>query len=202
MALRLEAAHRGGDQVLVARDVRIAVGGRTLIHAFDGRITRGEVVGLVGPNGAGKSTLLEAIAGRRAVDAGTLRVGESIRLAYYRQDMTQVPTDRSLFDLIHDLRPLWDRGEVQSHLGRFGFSGDEVRRQADTLSGGERARVALALLVLARANFLLLLPLAFGWLVRARGWRTATAAVALASGAAAALSLPFYLYDPAGFTPL
>ncbi|MBX6363763.1 MAG: ABC-F family ATP-binding cassette domain-containing protein [Gemmatimonadetes bacterium] len=156
MALRLEPAARGGDQVLVAEDVRLVVGGRTLLEGFSARIERGEVVGLVGPNGAGKSTLLKAIAGVRPVDGGVLRVGASVDVAYYRQDLAQVPTDVSLFQAIHDLRPLWDRGKVQGHLGRFGFSGDEVQRRADTLSGGERARVALAMLMLEHANFLLL----------------------------------------------
>jgi ATP-binding cassette subfamily F protein 3 len=156
MGLRLESASRGGDQVLVAENARLAVGRRTLLDGFTGRIERGDVVGLIGPNGAGKSTLLEAIAGEREIDGGTLRIGSSITLAYYRQDLAQVPMGQSLFGIIHDLRPQWDRGQVQSHLGRFGFSGDEVQRQADTLSGGERARVALAMLVLVRANFLLL----------------------------------------------
>src|SRR5437667_10396641 len=63
---------------------------------------------------------------------------------------------RTLFDVINDLRPTWDRRLVQGHLGRFGFSGDEARRCADTLSGGERARVALAMLMLSRANLLVL----------------------------------------------
>jgi len=67
-----------------------------------------------------------------------------------------VPMDRTLFEVINDLRPTWDRRLVQGHLGRFGFSGDEVQRRADTLSGGERARVALAMLMLSGANLLIL----------------------------------------------
>jgi len=156
MALTLQTTRRGGDQVLVADDVRLAVGERTLLEGFSARIERGEAVGLVGANGTGKSTLLEVIAGARASDGGTLRVGESIDVAYYRQDMEQIPEGRSLFDIVNDLRPTWDRGQVQGHLGRFGFSGEEVRRVTDTLSGGERARVALAVLMLSGANFILL----------------------------------------------
>jgi ATP-binding cassette, subfamily F, member 3 len=117
---------------------------------------RGDVVGLVGPNGAGKSTLLRAIVGERPVDAGDLRVPDAVRTGYYRQDLAQVPPEETLYDVIANLRPHWGRGAVQGHLGRFGFSGDTVQRKAGTLSGGERARVALAMLMLSGANFLLL----------------------------------------------
>ena len=156
MALRLESGQRGGDQVLVAERATLRTAERTLIGTFDARVMRGDVVGFVGPNGAGKSTLLRAIVGEHAPARGTLRLGASIAVAHYRQDMSQVPTGKTLYEIIQDLRPTWERGSIQGHLGRFGFSGDEVHRVAGTLSGGERARVALAMIVLARANLLLL----------------------------------------------
>ena len=156
MALRLDVAERGGDQVAVADNVTIAVGGRTLIERFNGRVMRGDRLGMIGPNGAGKSTLLRALVGERAPDAGELKVGNSIRVAYYDQQLGQVPLDKPLYDVIAELRPQWERRLVQGHLGRFGFSGDEVQRRPSTLSGGERARVALAMLMLTRANLLVL----------------------------------------------
>jgi ATP-binding cassette, subfamily F, member 3 len=155
LALRIDNFSRGGDQVVVARDVEMRIGERLLIDGFTSRILRGDVIGLIGANGSGKSTLLRAIAGERSIDGGELRVGESIRIAYYRQDMTQIPLGKTLFNIIYDLRPQWQRGSIQSHLARFGFSGSAVDRVADDLSGGERARVALAMLVLGEANFLL-----------------------------------------------
>ena len=127
-----------------------------LVEEFSGYIHRGDRLGLIGPNGAGKSTLLRTLIGELEPAGGTLRLGNSIAVAYYRQDLTQVPTDRSLYDVIAELRPTWERGQVQGHLGRFGFPGDEVQRRADSLSGGERARVALAMMMLARANLLIL----------------------------------------------
>jgi ATP-binding cassette subfamily F protein 3 len=117
---------------------------------------RGDRLGIIGPNGAGKSTLLRALVGERVPDGGELRVGSSIRVGYYDQQLSSVPLDKSLYDVIADLRPQWERRLVQGHLGRFGFSGDEVQRRAETLSGGERARVALAMLMLTEANLLVL----------------------------------------------
>jgi ATP-binding cassette, subfamily F, member 3 len=155
MSLRLEVEARGGDQVLLAENVRVAVAERVLVEGFSVRVGRGDIVGFIGPNGAGKTTLLKAFVGERPVDAGEVRIPDSVRLAHYRQDLAQVPTDRSLYDLINDLRPSWGRGAIQGHLGRFGFSGDAVLRQAGTLSGGERARVALAMMMLSGANLLL-----------------------------------------------
>jgi ATP-binding cassette subfamily F protein 3 len=156
MALRLVAGERGGDQVAVADRARIAVGDRVLIDNFSSVARRGDVIGFVGPNGAGKSTLLRALMGEREVSSGELRLGSSISAAYYRQDLAQVPPDRSLFDIINDLRPMWGRGAVLGHLARFGFTGDTVQRMAGTLSGGERGRMALAMIMLSHANLLLL----------------------------------------------
>ena len=156
MALRFEVADRGGDQVVTAKNVSVAIGARTLVERFSGTLKRTDVVGLIGRNGAGKSTLLRALLGEHPIQSGELRVGTSISSGYYRQDMSQVPLDRTLYEVIEDLRPKWERGPIQGHLGRFGFSGQEVLRRADSLSGGERARLALAILMLSRANLLIL----------------------------------------------
>ena len=155
MALRLEANSRGGDQVLVAENVRVVMEDRVLLDRFSTRVRRGEVIGFIGPNGTGKTTLLRGFVGERPPDAGEVRIPESVQVAHYRQDLAQVPADRSLYELINALRPSWGRGAIQGHLGRFGFSGDAVLRQTGTLSGGERARVALAMIMLSGANLLL-----------------------------------------------
>jgi ATP-binding cassette subfamily F protein 3 len=156
MAVRFEIAERGGDRVAIAEHAKIAVDDRVLIQDLHATLMRGETLGLIGPNGSGKSTLIRALLGEHAVESGQLRIGGGITVGHYRQDLAQVPMDRSLYDVINDLRPTWDRRLVQGHLGRFGFSGDEVQRRADTLSGGERARVALAMLMLGGANLLIL----------------------------------------------
>ncbi len=155
MTVNFPPGERGGDQVLIARDVRVQIDDRVLLDGFSSRITRGEVVGLVGPNGAGKTTLLRALLGERPLEAGELRLGDSIKAAWYRQDMAQVPHDKTLYDITADLRPMWNRGAIQGHLGGFGFSGDTVLRRAGSLSGGERARMALSMMVLDNANLLI-----------------------------------------------
>ena len=156
MAIRFEVAERGGDRVIVAENASVSVGTRTLVKGFAATLMRGDRVGLIGPNGSGKSTLVRSIVGENPMAGGILRVGGGITVGYYRQDLTQVPLDKTLYDVIGDLRPTWDRRLVQGHLGRFGFSGDEVQRRADGLSGGERARLGLAMLMLSRANLLIL----------------------------------------------
>jgi ATP-binding cassette subfamily F protein 3 len=155
MALSLEANARGGDQALVADQIRVVVGERVLLDRFSATVRRGDMIGLIGPNGAGKTTLIRALVGERLPDGGEVRIPESVRVAHYRQDLAQVPADRSLYEVINELRPAWGRGAIQGHLGRFGFSGDSVLRKAGTLSGGERARVALAMIMLSGANLLL-----------------------------------------------
>jgi ATP-binding cassette subfamily F protein 3 len=156
MALRFAVAERGGDQVVSAKNVSVGVEARTLVERFNGTLERTGVLGILGRNGAGKSTLLKALLGEHPTQSGELRLGASITAGYYRQDLSQVPLDKTLYDVIAERRPKWERGQVQGHLGRFGFSGQEVLRRADSLSGGERARLALAILMLSGANLLVL----------------------------------------------
>ncbi len=156
MALRLEVEARSGDQVVVADRLAVTVGARVLVRDFSAVARRGEVIALVGPNGTGKTTLLATLLGTRAPAQGSVRLGAGVRPAWFRQDLAQVPADRTVYDAIAAVRPAWTRGPIQGHLGRFGFTGDEVHRDGSVLSGGERARLALALLMLDRANLLVL----------------------------------------------
>ena len=156
MALRFEVRDRGGDRVVSALHVDVAVEGRTLVRDFTGAIMRGDVLGFIGPNGSGKSTFIRTLLGDHPLARGELRVGGTVTAAYYRQDLSQLPADSSIYQCIADLRPTWERRLIQGHLGRFGFSGDEVQRRIGSLSGGEQARVALAMLMLSGANLLVL----------------------------------------------
>ena len=156
MSPAFKARDRGGDRVVAAEHVGIDVGDRTLIKDFTATLMRGDVVGLIGPNGAGKTTLVRALLGEHPVARGELKLGGGIDAGYYRQDLSQIPLDKTIYETISALRPLWERGAIQGHLGRFEFSGDEVQRRVGTLSGGERARLALAILMLGGGNLLIL----------------------------------------------
>ncbi len=156
MSVTFAAAERGGDQVLVIEGLRVRIGERTLVRDFSTVVRRGDVIALVGPNGAGKSTLLATLLGAHEPASGAVRLGAGVAAEWFRQDLAQIPVDKTIYECIAHVRGRWTRGHIQGHLGCFGFSGDDVQRNTSVLSGGERARVALALLTLRPANLLVL----------------------------------------------
>ena len=156
MSLAVEVADRGGDQVIAIEGLTVEVPGRVLVDDFTAVMRRNDFVALVGPNGAGKTTLISTIIGDLPPASGEAKLGGSVTAAWFRQDLADLPLRTSMYDAIQHQRPLWSRGQIQNCLGAFGFSGDEVTREIGSLSGGERARMALALMTLARANLLIL----------------------------------------------
>jgi ATP-binding cassette subfamily F protein 3 len=156
MSLEFKVADRGGDQVVAIKDLRVEVPGRVLVDDFTAVLRRNDFVALVGPNGAGKSSFIHTMLGDREPASGTTKVGSSITPAWFRQDLADLPLRKSMYDTIQEARPLWNRGQVQNHLGAFGFTGEEVLREIHSLSGGERARMAMALITLTGANLLVL----------------------------------------------
>ncbi|MEO6445406.1 MAG: ABC-F family ATP-binding cassette domain-containing protein [Gemmatimonadaceae bacterium] len=154
MGVRFPPGDRGGDQVAVFEKAGVKIDDRVLLEDFTEWVRRGDVVGLIGPNGTGKTTLLKALFGERLLASGDIRMGGGVHATMYRQDFANVPRNKTLFNIIADMRPMWERGAIMGHLGRVQFSGDEVQRSASTLSGGELARVALAMMMLEGANLL------------------------------------------------
>jgi ATP-binding cassette subfamily F protein 3 len=143
-------------EVVQAKGVTLRVGSRTLVDSASFLIQRGEKVALVGPNGAGKSTLLKALVGKRIPDEGSVRMGGRVKLGYYDQELATVNPANSVIDELRLTRVTTSDQELRGWAGRFLFKGDEVFRALGTMSGGERARAALAKLTLSGVNVLVL----------------------------------------------
>ncbi len=147
---------RSGRTVLEAKGLAIAAGEKDLLAGATFAIERGEHVGLVGPNGSGKTTLLETILGSRESVAGSVRLGYGVEAAYFSQHEVELDERGSVLDCAQRATGL-PRPQAQSLLGRFLFSGWEAHEKpVVALSGGERRRLALALVVASGANFLVL----------------------------------------------
>jgi ATP-binding cassette, subfamily F, member 3 len=147
---------RSGRTVVEAEGLRVAIGGRVLLDDAAFALERGEHVGLVGPNGSGKTTLLETILARREPQAGTVRLGHGVEAAYFSQQELELDERGSVLQCVQTMTGL-SRPDAQSLLGRFLFSGwTEHEKPVAVLSGGERRRLALAVVVASGANFLVL----------------------------------------------
>jgi ATP-binding cassette subfamily F protein 3 len=145
---------RSGRTVLETQGVELRIATRVLLDDATFAIERGEHVALVGPNGSGKTTLLETILGRREPDAGSLRLGHGVVPAYFSQQEMELDTRGSVLQCVQRATGL-QRPDTQKLLGRFLFSGwTEHEKAVTALSGGERRRLALALVVASGANFL------------------------------------------------
>ncbi len=154
--LRLRTAERSGDLVLRTRDLRIGYPKRPLFHAPDIELRRGECAALIGPNGTGKTTFLKTILGQVPPLEGEVVLGDSLRIGYFAQAHEGLDPGRTLMEEIESVAPAMLPGQIRDYLGKFLFSGDDVFKRVESLSGGERGRLALAKLALQDTNFLLL----------------------------------------------
>ncbi len=147
---------RSGRDVLVVDGLSLQAGTKHLLEGASFAIERGEHVALVGPNGSGKTTMLETLLGRREPKSGKIRLGHGVEAAYFSQHEAELDERGSVLDAAMFGTGL-KRPEAQALLGRFLFSGwDEHEKPVVALSGGERRRLALAIVVASGANFLIL----------------------------------------------
>jgi ATP-binding cassette, subfamily F, member 3 len=148
---------RSGRVVFELEDGRLEVPGRVLLHDAQLWLERGEHVSLVGGNGAGKTTLIEALAGHRDLDGGRLRTGHNVKLGYLSQHAEELEARgaRTVLEATQRQTGLTPN-KARALLGRFLFSGDDAEKPLDGLSGGERRRLSLAILVHSGANVLVL----------------------------------------------
>ena len=120
------------------------------------RVTRGESIALVGPNGVGKSTLLKTIVEKLPALDGELQIGTNVFIGYYDQQQADLTSNKTVLKELWDEYPFKNEKDIRTVLGNFLFSGDDVLKIVSSLSGGEKARLALAKLMLQKANFLIL----------------------------------------------
>jgi ATPase subunit of ABC transporter with duplicated ATPase domains len=154
-AFRLPAPPRSGDDVLALGALRVAYGRHVVLRGTSLLVGRGDRILVVGRNGAGKSSLLRCLAGVQDPSAGTVRYGANVTLGYFAQEHEQLDAGRTALEHLEE-SPLVTEVDRRKLLGAFGLSGETVLRTPGELSGGERAKLALALLAAGRANLLVL----------------------------------------------
>lgn len=155
LSVRLKSAGRSGELVLRARHLHIGYPGTELFTIDELQLTRREVAALIGPNGSGKTTFLRTILGNLSSLAGDLRHGSSLKLGYFAQARDELDNDSSVIDEILRRREM-PISRARSYLAQYLFRQDDVFKPVSALSGGERGRLALAILALEEVNFLLL----------------------------------------------
>lgn len=154
--ITLEPNILSGNDVLHVEGLAKAYGQQQLFVDLNLDIKRGEHVALIGDNGTGKTTILKILNEMVGKDAGTIRLGSNVYIGYYDQEHQVLHMDKTLFEEVGDAYPQLDNTQVRNTLAAFLFTGDDVFKRIEDLSGGERGRVSLAKLMLGRANFLIL----------------------------------------------
>ena len=158
--IHIPAGPRLGEVVVDAEGVRKAYGDRMLIDDLSFKLPRGGIVGVIGPNGAGKTTLLRMITGQEQPDAGTLRLGDTVELAYVDQSRDALDPDKSVWEEISGGTDQITVGErtlnSRAYVAGFNFKGTDQQTKVAKLSGGERNRLHLAKLLRTGGNLLLL----------------------------------------------
>lgn len=158
--VRFRQDYETGNDVLLGEDVgeafRTDEGERRLFRHADFDIKKGERICIVGPNGIGKTTLLRMMIGEIRPSEGKIRIGRNVKFGYYDQRQEQLHDDKTVLDEVHDSYRLYKEGEIRNFLGRFLFRGDQVFTRVGSLSGGEKARLALLKLMMSGSNVLML----------------------------------------------
>jgi ATPase subunit of ABC transporter with duplicated ATPase domains len=148
---------RSGDDVLMVEGVGKAYGRRVLYDGFDFHVRRGERWCVMGKNGAGKSTLLKMVAGVTAPDAGSVRLGASLKVGYFaQQSMDLLDPELTVIEQVQQDFPMEGLGVLRNLLGAFQFQGDDVDKRIRALSGGEKSRLVMARMLFDPPNFLIL----------------------------------------------
>ncbi len=148
---------RAGVEILVSKGLSKAYGNNLVLDKVDLKIERGERVAFVGQNGQGKTTLAKMIVGELVKSSGELKLGHNVQVSYYAQNQSDsLETNKTILKTMEDKAPATLRSSVRNILGSFMFTGEDVEKKVSVLSGGERARLAMALLMMHPCNLLVL----------------------------------------------
>lgn len=147
---------QSGNDVLSIDGLAVGYGDKEISTGITLRTFREDRIALVGPNGVGKSTLLKTIVKDLPAIAGEIRYGTNVQIGYYDQEQAKLSSNKSVLKELWDEWPLMNEKDIRTTLGRFLFSGEDVDKTVNSLSGGEKARLALAKLMMQKANFLIL----------------------------------------------
>ncbi|MDO7907234.1 ABC-F family ATP-binding cassette domain-containing protein [Paenibacillus sp. JX-17] len=151
-----EPEFMSGKEVVHVSDLSVAFTDRTLFRHVTFDLRRGETVALIGPNGIGKSTLLKCLTGTMKPATGTIQWGSKIRIGFYDQEQSNLNPQNTVLEELWSAFPHLEEARIRTVLGNFLFSGEDVLKRISALSGGEKARVSLAKLMLEGANVLIL----------------------------------------------
>ncbi|MCH6269586.1 ABC-F family ATP-binding cassette domain-containing protein [Neobacillus citreus] len=151
-----EIEKQSGNDVLTVDSLAVGYDGEKVSKDISFRVYKGDSIALVGPNGIGKSTLLKTIIKKLPALAGTIQYGTNLSIGYYDQEQANLTSNKRVLNELWDEYPLKPEKEIRTVLGNFLFSGDDVLKNVLSLSGGEKARLALAKLMLEKANLLIL----------------------------------------------
>ena len=154
--LRFPECVRAGDEVLIAENLAKAYDGKSLFSGVSIKMYRGEKVFILGPNGCGKSTLLGLITNKIPKDEGLSRFGYNVSVGFFEQTQKSLMSEKTVLQELYDRFPTKTVSELRGYLGAFNFKNDDIEKQMADLSGGERARIALLILILKKPNFLIL----------------------------------------------
>jgi ATPase subunit of ABC transporter with duplicated ATPase domains len=157
VAFEFKSAPRSGEDVATLKGVDKRYGSRIIYEGLDFQVRRRERWCVMGVNGAGKSTLLKLVAGAAEADAGTVAIGASVKMGYFAQHaMDLLDGDLTVFQSLETQFPQAGQGQLRTLAGCFGFSGDDAEKKCRVLSGGEKARLVMALMMFDPPNFLVL----------------------------------------------
>ncbi len=153
--LNLKERYRSGNDVIAFERLSKAIGGKTLFQNLSFNVKRGDKIGVIGSNGSGKTSFLRILLGEEPPTSGSVRLGANLSIGYFAQETSSLNLNSTVLESVMDISDM-DVGKARNYLASFQFRGDQVMRSVDSLSGGEKNRLALAQIILVHPNLLVL----------------------------------------------